>query len=73
MECLHFTNNEFIGLYCNKNDKIIRKISISKNFIEIDDFFNGDHIENYALLENNLNVSSSFEALDRYLISYEIF
>ncbi len=63
-ECLRFTNNEFIGLYCNKNDKIIRKISILKNFIEIDDFFNGDHIENYSLLENNLNVSTSFEIFD---------
>ena len=42
----------------------MQKFLFSKNFIEIDDFFNGDHIENYSLLENNLNVSTSFEIFD---------
>ena len=47
-----------------KTIKLFAKFQFQKNFIEIDDFFNGDHIENYSLLENNLNVSTSFEIFD---------
>ena len=64
-ECLSFKKNEFIGLYSNKESKIVRKISIFENVIQIVDYFNGPNIDNYSLLEKNINVSSSFGVLNK--------
>ena len=64
-ECLSFKKNEFIGLYSNKESKIVRKISIFENVIKIVDYFNGPNIDNYSLLEKNINVSSSFGVLNK--------
>ena len=43
----------------------MRKISIFKNVIQIVDYFNGPNIDNYSLLEKNINVSSSFGVLNK--------
>ncbi len=64
-ECLSLKKNEFIGLYSEKGEKIVRKISILKNVIEVIDYFSSPNIANYALLENNRSVSSSFGVLNR--------
>ena len=64
-ECLCFKRNEFIGLYSNKESKIVRKISIFKNVIQITDYFNGPNIDKYSLLEKNIKVSSSFGVLNK--------
>ena len=64
-KCLRFKKNEFIGHYSNRETKIVRKISIFENVIQIVDYFNRPNIDNYPLLEKNINVSPSFGVVNK--------